>query len=67
MSSSPGDDPGPAALEGLTPLPSVSRMAFEIDAVSPLLRASNIRNFLTDCSIDTVFSCAGGGIVLVGC
>lgn len=33
-------------------------MALDIDAVSPFLSASNIRNFLTDCSIDAPLSCA---------
>lgn len=53
--------PPPAELETLNLLPSVSRMAFEIDAVSPLRRASNILNFLTDCSMDSVLSADGGG------
>jgi hypothetical protein len=59
VSSNPPVDPAPVELEVLTRVRSVSRIAFEIDAVSPLLNASNIRNFRTDCSIETVFSCAG--------
>jgi hypothetical protein len=59
VSSRAPDAPDPVALEVLTLLPSVSRIAFDIDAVSPLRRASKIRNFLTDCSIDTVLSAGG--------
>jgi hypothetical protein len=45
----------------LNRLPSAeSRIAFEIDAVSPLRNASKIRNFFTEASIDTVLSCGGG-------
>jgi hypothetical protein len=65
--SSPAD--GPFTLEVLTRVPSDSRIAFDIDAVSPLRKASNIRNFFTDASIDTGFSCGGGavGAVIVRC
>ena len=40
-------------------------MAFEIDAVSPLRNASNIRNFLTEDSIVGTFS-AGGATAVAG-
>ncbi len=46
---------------------SISLIALDIDTVSPLLNASNIRNFRTDCSIDKVLSCAGGAIDLGTC
>lgn len=49
----------PVALEMLNLLPSDSRIALDIAAVSPFLSASNIRNFLTDCSMDAPFSWAG--------
>ena len=54
---------GPAALELLVLLPSDSLIAFEMDAVSPFLNASNMRNFLTDCSIDTVLSAMFAAVV----
>ena len=59
VSSSP-----PAELDMLNLLPSVSRMAFEMEAVSPLRRASKILNFRTDCSMERVLSAAGGGMLL---
>ena len=38
------------------PFSEVSRIALEINAVSPLLKASTIRNFRTDCSREFPFS-----------
>ena len=61
VSSNPIDDPEPASLELLILLPCDSLIDREIDAVSPFLNASNTRNFLTDCSIETPLSCGSGG------
>jgi len=63
VSSRPPDDA--VKLDVLTRLPSDSRIAFEIDAVSPLRNASKIRNFFTEASIETVLSCGGGGAAIV--
>lgn len=63
VSSKAPVNPAPDALEVLFRAGSVSLIAFEIVAVSPLLKASKILNFRTDCSIETALSCAG--IVLV--
>jgi hypothetical protein len=41
------------------PPSAVSRIALEIDAVSPLRNASTILNFFTDCSRVAPFSCTG--------
>jgi hypothetical protein len=49
--------PEVAELDVLILWPSDSRIALDIAAVSPFLSASNMRNFLTDCSIDTHLSC----------